>query len=62
VLVPKWHKVGAWGIIVVLVAVFPANLHMAMSAESFAFVPALLLWLRLPFQVVLIAWAFWHTR
>jgi uncharacterized membrane protein len=46
----------------VLIAVFPANLHMAFSAEKFAFVPALLLWLRLPFQVVLIAWAYWHTR
>jgi uncharacterized membrane protein len=62
VLIPRWTKVGAWGIILVLVAVFPANLHMALNAEDFSFIPAFFLWLRLPFQVVLIAWAYWHTR
>lgn len=62
VLFPKWTKFAAWGIIFVLVAIFPANLHMALNAEDFSFIPSILLWLRLPFQAVLIAWAYWHTQ
>jgi uncharacterized membrane protein len=62
VLIQRWTKVAAWGLILVLIAVFPANLHMALNAEDFSFIPTFFLWLRLPFQVVLIAWAYWHTR
>jgi uncharacterized membrane protein len=62
VFVPKWTKVSAWGLILLLIAVFPANLHMALNTRDFSFIPALLLWLRLPFQAVLIIWAYWHTR
>jgi uncharacterized membrane protein len=62
VLIPRWTRLAAWGIILLLIAIFPANLHMALNAESFAFIPSVFLWLRLLFQVVLIAWAYWHTR
>jgi uncharacterized membrane protein len=62
VFVPRFTKFAAWGLILTLVVVFPANLHMALNADDFAFIPSVLLWLRLPFQVVLIAWAYWHTR
>jgi uncharacterized membrane protein len=62
VLIPKWTKVAAWGLILLLVVIFPANLHMALNAEDFAFIPSVFLWLRLPFQVALMAWAYWHTR
>jgi uncharacterized membrane protein len=60
--VPSWATVAAWGVIFVLITVFPANLHMALNAQDFSPLPSVLLWLRLPFQVVLIAWAYWHTR
>ena len=56
---------AAWGIIALLIAVFPANLHVAIhdiplgdNAEGLG----ILNWVRLPLQAVLIAWAFWHTR
>ena len=49
-------------LILLLVAVFPANLHMAMSPEQFPSISPLALWLRLPLQGVLIAWAYWYTR
>lgn len=62
VLVPRWTRVAAWGLIVTLIVIFPANLHMALNAEDFSFIPSILLWLRLPFQALLIAWAYWHTR
>jgi uncharacterized membrane protein len=62
VLIPRWTKLAAWGLVLLLIVIFPANLHMALNAQDFSFIPAILLWLRLPFQVVLIAWAYWHTR
>jgi uncharacterized membrane protein len=61
-LVRRWSVAAAWGLIALLVAVFPANLHMALNATAYpAFSPALL-WFRLPLQGVLIAWAYWFTR
>jgi len=58
----RWAVRGGWGIIVVCVAVFPTNLHMAMHPEFFPQLPELALWARLPLQGVLIAWACWYTR
>jgi len=58
----RWASLAAWGLIALLIAVFPANLHMALHPELYPFAPAALLWLRLPLQAVLIAWAYWHTR
>jgi uncharacterized membrane protein len=59
---PKFTKLAARGLILLLIAIFPANLHMALNANDYAFIPSIFLWLRLPFQFVLIAWAYWHTR
>jgi len=55
-------RIGAWGLIATLIAVFPANLHMALNPQLFPEFPPLALWLRLPIQGVLLAWAWWHTR
>jgi uncharacterized membrane protein len=62
ILFPSWTRVAAWGLIITLIVIFPANLHMALNAEDHTFIPSILLWLRLPFQAVLIAWSYWHTR
>ena len=59
-LVPALQSAAAWGLIALLIAVFPANVHMALNAERYAVSP-LLLWLRLPLQGVLILWAWWYT-
>ena len=61
-LIPKTSVYSAWGLILLLIAVFPANVHMAMNLELYSNVPAAVLWLRLPLQGVLIAWAYWYTR
>jgi uncharacterized membrane protein len=61
VLIPQTRALAAWGLIALLVAVFPANLHMALHSEDYASIPPALLWLRLPLQGVLIAWAYWYT-
>lgn len=52
---------AAWGIILLLIAVFPANIYMATSGK-FKKIPQWLLWLRLPLQLVLIAWAYLYTK
>ncbi|WP_277556256.1 DoxX family protein [Halobaculum limi] len=67
VLLPQTRRRSAWGLIVLLVAVFPANVYMATGdvedglPEEVAAVPDWLLWARLPMQAVLIAWAWWYT-
>ena len=56
------RSVAGWGLVALLVAVFPANVHMALHPELFAPIPAWALYARLPVQLVLIAWAWWATR
>jgi uncharacterized membrane protein len=65
VLVPALRRAAAWGLIALLIAIFPANLHIALNnvplfgnAEGFG----VWNWVRLPLQAVLIAWAWWYTR
>jgi uncharacterized membrane protein len=69
VLFERTRRLSAWGLIALLVAVFPANVYMA-TGDDFdpREVPAQLrdphgaaLWARLPLQVVLVAWAWWYT-
>jgi uncharacterized membrane protein len=61
-LVPRFTRLAGWGLIALLIAVFPANLHMALNPQLYPFAPPLLLYLRLPLQLVLIAWAYAYTR
>jgi uncharacterized membrane protein len=62
VLLPRFRVPAAWGLIALLVAVFPANVYMALSPERFPRLSPAALWLRLPLQGALIAWAWWLTR
>lgn len=52
---------AAWGLILLLVAVFPANIYVYQHQELVPASPLLHL-LRLPLQGVLILWAYWYTR
>src|SRR6187549_2287017 len=52
-----FRRWAAWGLIALLVAVFPANVHMALHPELYPSISPLLLWLRMPLQPMLIAWA-----
>lgn len=61
-LIRPTSAMAAWGIMALLVAVFPANLQMALHPSTFPEFSAVALWLRLPLQAVLIAWAYWYTR
>src|SRR5437879_1960073 len=54
-LVPATTNLAAWGLIALLIAVFPANLHMALNTDQYSNISPILLWLRLPLQGLLIA-------
>ena len=62
VLVPGVRVLAGWGLIILLLAVYPANLHMALHPELFPDLPAFGLYARLPLQVPLVAWAYLATR
>jgi len=59
-LVPRVRRAAAWGLVALFIGVFPANVNMAVN-RIFIDSP-LILWGRLPFQIVLIVWAWWFTR
>ena len=61
-LVRRWAVCAGWGLIALMVAVFPANLHMTIHPDLYPSLSKLGLWLRLPLQGLLIAWAYWYTR
>jgi uncharacterized membrane protein len=58
--IPSVRRVAAWGLIALLVAVFPANIYMAMHPEKFADLglPRWTFYARLPVQGILIWWVY----
>lgn len=60
--IPRFTKLAAWGIIALLIAIFPANIYMSTNPQNFPEFNATGLLIRLPFQALFIAWAFWFTR
>jgi uncharacterized membrane protein len=63
-LIPRLRRAAAWGLVVLLVAVFPANVYMAEYNVQVAAhrIPQLWLWARLPLQLLLIWWVLWCTH
>ena len=57
-LVPRFARPATFGLIFLLLAVFPANVHAALTGGQAVGLPAApwYLWARLPFQLVYIAW------
>ena len=63
-LLPQTRSLAGWGLVALLIAVFPANAHMAVESERWVAegTPLWALYARLPLQLVLIGWAWWATR
>jgi len=53
-LLVRFRRRAAWGLIALLVAVFPANLQVALHGWPGTDFPRWVLWVRLPFQALLI--------
>lgn len=60
-MVPYCSTMAAWGIIALLIAVFPANIYLFQHQEIVPASPLAHL-VRLLLQGILILWAYWHTR
>jgi len=60
-LLPATRAWAAWGLMLLLIAVFPANVYMA-TADQFAPIPDWIRWGRLPLQGLLIWWAYRYTQ
>jgi len=63
-ILPATRRLAAWGLIALFIAVFPANLNMALNHLPLGTVelPSWALWARLPLQLLLIWWAASFTR
>lgn len=63
-LVPRTRRAASWGLIALLIAVFPANIHMALHQVPLGDMQPnpVALWGRLPLQAVFIAWVWWVGR
>jgi uncharacterized membrane protein len=62
VMIPQTRRAAAWGLVVLLVVVMPANVWMAQHPEKYPGIPVWAIWLRLPLQLPLIWWAWRCTR
>lgn len=60
-LFPFSKRFAAWGIIALLIAIFPANLFMFQDKKAGFGLPKWILFVRLPIQIVLIYWAYQYT-
>jgi len=63
-LVPQARRNAAWGLVALLIAVFPANIYMATNPidAGAASIAPVLRWGRLPLQLLLVWWLLWCTR
>jgi len=63
-LIPALSRVAGYGLVALLIAVFPANVNMLITEARTGdtFFPPLLLWLRLPLQFVIIALVLWCIK
>ena len=61
-LIPATRFYAAWGLILLLIAVYPANIYLAQTNGAAMNTTPFVAWGRLPFQFVFIALAYWHTK
>jgi uncharacterized membrane protein len=62
-LLPHWRRFAAYGLVLLLIAVFPANVYMAVAHVPFSGLlgQSWFQWLRLPLQIPVILWAWRYT-
>lgn len=59
ILVPQTRLLAGYGLIALIVAVYPANINMALHPENYKELPELFLYARLPFQFLFIWFVWW---
>ncbi len=64
-LVEKYRKPAAWALILLLIAVYPANIYLAFdetAQQALKISYFMASWVRLPIQFIFIGIAYWHTK
>ncbi len=61
-LYPKFRYVASWGLIALLIAVYPANIYLALTNGSAMDTTPAIAWGRLPIQFIFIGIAYWHSK
>ena len=59
---PKTRFIAGWGLILLLLAVYPANIYVALTNGKAMDTTPMIAWIRLPFQFVFIGLAYWHSK
>ncbi|PHR69903.1 MAG: DoxX family protein [Arcobacter sp.] len=62
IIIPKTSQKAAFSIILLLIAIFPVNINMYLNHQDFEGMSETFLLIRLPIQLVLIAWAYVYTK
>ena len=58
----KTRFLSGWGLILLLIAVFPANIYLAQTNGAAMNMSPELAWVRIPLQAVFVAIAYWHSK
>ena len=61
-LITQLRSFAAWSIIILLIAVYPANIYLALTNGAALDTTPFIAWGRLPFQFLLVAVAYWHSK
>ena len=64
-IIPKYRKIASYGIILLLIAVYPANIYLAFNEEPqnlMGISSFMASWVRLPLQFIFIGLAYWHSK
>ena len=61
-LIPQTRVYGAWGLVALFIAVYPANIYHTYLASGIGGKELVISIIRLPFQFLFIAWAYWYTK
>ena len=65
ILVPKTRYVASWGLILLLISVYPANIYLAFNEapqQAIGISQFFASWIRLPIQFIFIGLAYWHSK
>ena len=60
--IPLYRKYAGWLLILLLIAVFPANIYLAQTNGEALAISKEIAWGRLPFQLVFLGLAYYHTK
>ena len=58
----KTRFLAGWGLILLLIAVYPANIYLAQTNGAAMNTTPLIAWGRLPVQFIFVGLAYWHSK